>query len=108
VGAATTADRLDWDESLRRVVAFVHEHGRLPVKTADADEHERRLANWRHHNASLLNRGLLGPERARAFSQAGIIDDPNERAWNTLFERTVRFVEMQGRLSKQRATIPRR
>jgi len=39
--------RLGWHESLRRVCAFVREHGRFPIKTGDADEQEVRLAHWR-------------------------------------------------------------
>jgi hypothetical protein len=89
--------RQERNDNLQQTIAFRNEHHRLPIKTARASSEERRLAHWRHHNASLLDRGLLDERRAHAFRNAGFLVNHSEQAWNRMLDRTVRFIQMCGR-----------
>jgi len=89
--------RSNWLDYLEKVIQFYEKHGRYPVKTIKADEYERRLAHWRHHNHSLLHRGKLNEKRASLFKKAGLDIDHCEQAWRAMLKRTVEFVEIYGR-----------
>lgn len=86
----------EWKERLQAVIDFRNITSKLPSQLA-SDPNEKKLAHWRGHNSSLLNRGLLNKERADLFIKAGLQEDHSEASWNSMLNRTVAFVERYNR-----------
>ncbi|KQO98521.1 helicase associated domain-containing protein [Leifsonia sp. Leaf264] len=105
-----------WDESFPLFVAWVAEHGRLPMKTAEPGE-EHRHATWMQYQRRHLSRGTLLPDHQEKLDEAtpgwegpavpGVpTADRYEQLWGARLDELATWVAQHGRWPSSLSSDP--
>lgn len=97
-----------WQETATRVERFSAEHGRLPLRAAEAPPLERELGVWLGNQRAAHRSGALSADRARLLDERlPEWRDPRLAAWLRRAHEVAEFFDELGRLPSLRSTQER-